>query len=378
MRLQLRNQILDVIEALLDWEEALIAKAEEHYDTLMPGYTHMQQAQPITLGHHLIAQFWLHGDDFDRLQLAFRHTNINCLGTASLAGQSWPLNRQRTTELLGFDTPTQNARVSRTYIYRAEVATAYATLMATLHYLASDFYIWYAHEFRMVEPSDEHAGSSSIMPQKKNPYVWEHTRVMARHASGWPASALAALMGASSSDSFLEPPEIERYAKPVIGYLRINTETLKRLIVSQDRAAELAREAFTTANNLADALVRTRGIDFRTAHGIAGRLVRICVNEGILPAQVDSALVDRASQELGMPPLELADSLVQEALDHRSFVQSRVTLGSANPKDVLRQVREARKVRRKQQRWFQKVKAQVEEAQAKLQAAAAQLPRFTG
>ncbi len=342
MRLYLRDQLLDVVDALLGWQDALLEKGERHQETVLPGYTHMQAAQPITFGHHLLAQFWLHVDDFDRLQLAYRHTNVNALGTASIAGTSWPLDRSRTEELLGFDGSTENARVSRTYIFRAEIASAYATLMATLHYLASDFYIWFSHEFKMVEPADEHSGSSSIMPQKKNPYVWERTRVLARHASGWPASALAALMGASSSDSFLESPEIESYGSRVAGLLRINAEVLERLRVDEERMLDLVRQEFSTANNLADVLVRERAMPFRQAHSVVGRLVRLCVQGAVAPSEVEPELLDQAAAEVGVTPPALDPDAIRQALDPVAFVHSRTTIGSTNPRDVRRQINLAR------------------------------------
>ena len=373
MRLRLRNQLLQVIEALHEWQEALLVKGGEHYDTVLPGYTHMQAAQPITFGHHLMAQFWLHMDDLDRLRLAFSHTNVNALGTASIAGTSWPLDRDRTQELLAFDACIENARVSRTYIFRAEIASAYATLMATLHYLASDLYIWFSHEFRMVEPADEHSGSSSIMPQKKNPYVWERTRVTARHAAGWTSSALATLMGASSSDSFLEPSQIEGYGPVVSGFLRLNAEVLERLKVDKERMLELVREQFSTANNLADTLVRETGLPFREAHRVVARMVRLCVLENRPPHNADSPLLDRAAKEVGVPPPGLDEGLLTEALDPVRFVQSRATRGSTNPEDVRRQVELGRSGLESHRRWLKEVRARIEEAGAKLDRAIAQL-----
>lgn len=375
MRLQLRDHLRGVLSALHAWQEALIAKGEEHCDTVLPGYTHLQAAQPITFGHHLLAQFWLHAEDVDRLQLAYRHINLNALGTASIAGTSWPLDRERTRELLGFDALTQNARVSRTYIFRAEAASAYATLLATLHYLTSDLYVWFSEEFGMVEPADQHSGSSSIMPQKKNPYVWERTRVTARHASGWTASALAALMGATSSDSFLEPPEVETYGPLIEGLLRINTEALQHLGVDRDRMLNAARRSFATANHLADLLVRERGMPFREAHSIVGRLVRMCVERGLAPMDVDSGLLDRAAEEVGAAPPSLEPDVVREALDPVSFVNSRVTLGGASPKDVRRQIGAARRLLESHRAWLTDVDAQVDESREALRRAVAAIVR---
>lgn len=375
MRLQLRDQLRCVIHALLTWQETLISKGEEHYDTVLPGYTHLQAAQPITFGHHLLAQFWLHVDDVERLQLAYRHTNVNPLGTASIAGTSWPLDRGRTQELLGFDASTENARVSRTYIFRAEVATAYATLLTTLHYLASDLYVWFSEEFGMVEPADQHSGSSSIMPQKKNPYVWERTRVTARHASGWPASALAALMGATSSDSFLEPPDVESYGPAVSGLLLINAEALQFLKIDKERMLELVKRGFSTANNLADVLVRERGMSFRDAHQIVARLVRLCVDQDRSPTDVDSSLVDLAAHEVGIDPPGLGTEALREALDPVAFVHSRTTIGGASPQDVQRQAKAAHLLLDTHREWLANENAKAKQAEATLQGAISALNR---
>ena len=372
-RLYLRNQLLDVVEALLQWQEALLKKGEEHYDTVLPGYTHLQAAQPITFGHHLMGQFWLHVDDLERLELAYKHANVSALGTASLAGTSWPLDRERTRELVGFDSCTENARVSRTYIYAADITGAYATLMATLHYLISDLYVWASHEFRMVETADEHSGSSSIMPQKKNPEVWEHIRVIARHAGGWTSSALAALMGASSSDSFLLPPEIQRYGPLVAGLLKVNTEVLERMKVDKQRMLELVREDFSAANDLADLLVRERGLSYREAHGMVGRLVRLCIEQQRTPDQADSTLLDQAAREVGVPAPDLGDSAVKQALDPVHFVHTRVTRGGANPEDVLRQVELGRSILEGHRSWLRAARGRVEEADAELRRAIARL-----
>ena len=373
MRLHLREQLLQVIESLVCWQEALLKRGEETYEVVLPGYTHMQAAQPITFGHHLLTQFWLHGDDMDRLQSAFKHTNVNALGTASIAGTGWPLDRTRTQELLGFDSCTENARVSRTYIFRAEIASVYALLLATLHYLTSDLYIWFSHEFRMVEPADEHSGSSSIMPQKKNPYVWEKTRVSARHASGWPGSALAALMGASSSDSFLEPPEIERYGPRVSGLMRLNAEVLERLMINKKRMLELVKEQFSTANNLADTLVRERGLPFRAAHNIVGRLVRLAVNKGLLPGGVGPELLDQSVEEVGVAPPRLDPETIYQALDPEAFVRSRATFGSTNPEDVRRQIDAGRRNHHQWQDWLADRKERSSAARDKLYKAVADL-----
>ena len=227
----------------------------------------------------------------------------------------------------------------------------------------------------MVEPADHHSGSSSIMPQKKNPYVWERTRVTARHASGWTASALAALMGATSSDSFLEPPEVETYGPLIEGLLKINTETLQHLGVDRDRMLNAARRSFATANHLADLLVRERGMPFREAHSIVGRLVRVCVERGIAPTEVDSGLLDRAAEEVGAAPPGLEPDIVREALDPVSFVNSRVTLGGASPEDVRRQIGAARRLLESHRAWLTDVDAKVEESREALRRAVAAIVR---
>ena len=374
MRLPVRHHLLQVVEALVRWQEALLSKGEEHADSVMPSFTHMHPTHPITFGYHLLAQFWLHLDDLERLELAYRHTNVNSLGTAYTAGTSWPIDRERTQELLGFDCCTENARVSRSFTYRAGIVSAYATLMATLHSLASDLYVWSSRQFSIVEPADEHSGIGSIMPQKRHAYVWERTRSAARHAAGWTSSALATLMGASSSDSWLEPAEVERYGPVLADLLRLNAETLLALKVDKGRMLQLAREDYlSTGDQLVDVLVRERGLPFHKARQVVASLTGLCLQEGLTHDAVESELLDRAAVEVDAAPPKMGTKALREALDPVCFVRSRVSRGGASPDDVRRQARLGREALDGHKGWLREAQDSLAEADAKLKRAVASL-----
>ena len=180
-------------------------------------------------------------------------------------------------------------------------------------------------------------------------------------------------MGANSSDSSLESPEIERYGPIVTGILRINREVLERLMVDKERMLELVREGFSTANDLADVLVRERGMPFRQAHNVVARLVRLCTEDNIAPDAVQTSLLDRAARELGEEPPGLDQDTVSKALDPVHFVYSRTTRGSANPEDVKRQVELGRAALEDSRRWLQEIRERVDGTDARLREAVSAL-----
>ena len=170
-RLKSRNEVLDVMELIINLQKTLLNLARENVNTVTVFHTHLQHAQPSTFGHYLVNFVYGFERDFNRLKNAYERANLNPLGTAASVGTSWPLNRERTTEFLGFDRQVVNARGSyKTYDYAAEIIAMLSLTMSDLYDLATDLYLGSTYEFRTVETADEYAGSSSIMPQKKNPY----------------------------------------------------------------------------------------------------------------------------------------------------------------------------------------------------------------
>jgi len=184
-RMYIRDQVLRLINTVIDFREKLLEKAEKHLDTVMLGYTHMRQAQPITLAHYLVAHVDAAGRTVTRLEDLYKRVDLNPLGAAALAGTSWPVNRQRTTELLGFSDICENTQdCVATIDYVQEFASAIAIHMGNLSRLAEDLQIWSTDEYKVIDFDEAYAGTSSIMPQKKNPTVLENTKAYAAESIG--------------------------------------------------------------------------------------------------------------------------------------------------------------------------------------------------
>ena len=217
-RLLLRSRLLDLCDALAGFCGNLLTLAEREADTVMPQWTHFQPAQISTLGHYLVGIENLLARDFDRLRAAYRTTNRCTLGCGALAGTSYPIDRQLVSDLLGFDGFQENTiDCVAAADYVLETATATAGLMVSLSRLCQDLWIWHTEEFGFIEIGDDYAGSSSMMPQKKNAYVFEFVRARAAHAIGDAAAALGTLRAANFQD--LKDVE-EEVVTPVVRSLR--------------------------------------------------------------------------------------------------------------------------------------------------------------
>ena len=201
-RLYVRDLILDVAREAIHLQGHVLAQAEAHAETLMPGYTHLQHAQPTTFGHHMMRCAAAFDRDLERLRDAFPRVNLSSLGGAAMAGTSWPMDRERTAELLGHHGIVVNSSdaggFARDYI--EEAVAVLSILMSNLGRLAGDLYVWHSWEFGYLEVADGLAGTSSIMPQKKNPHSLERVKALAGQAAGWFAGVMACQHGVVSTD----------------------------------------------------------------------------------------------------------------------------------------------------------------------------------
>jgi len=364
-RLFARDRVLEVQRKLIELKEVALRLSEGHVDTVMPGYTHLQHAQPWTFGHYLTSFFYAFHRDFGRLKQAYGNTNLNVLGTAAQAGTGWPVDRRRTMELLGFDGLVLNSRDVFREDYKADIVAALAQTLSDLNEIASDLLIWSSYEFRMVESSDAYAGSSSIMPQKKNPKALEAVQQKTALGIGYCASAFGALRAGGT----LRSGSIDTLA----GALDTAEETLDlmagildTLVVHEDRMKELSGAFWSTASNLADVIVREAGISFRRAHHVVARLVRTSIEDGIRPTEVSSDMVDRAAEETIGLTLNLDDDIIHTALDPVGFVNSRVTEGSVNPKEVRKMQKDAGGKLEAEKAWLDERTGMINEALSKL------------
>jgi argininosuccinate lyase len=370
-RLYKRNRMLDVMDRINDLQDVIAVQAKRHARTIMPGYTHMQHAQPWVFGHYLLSFSSRLHDSFQRLTETWARVNRNPLGAVGLAGTSWPLNRMRTTELLGFDGLVENSKLGREAFYAAEAIGALSFVMADLNDLATDLHIWSSTEFGLVESDDSYCGTSSIFPQKKNPAGLETIKKAAGSAVTWQATALATFRAEGTGDQAMRDlPLIDEALTTTEGMLDLCTGIIETLIVHEDRMAASLDGSWCTASNLADLIVRERGLSFRQVHHIVARVVRNALAQGVSPKKLTGALLDKSAMETAGIELKFGDDVVRDALDPRRFVETRVTDGSVGPFQVSRLLAHAQSEREADREWVSQTRARVAQAQEKLDQAA--------
>ena len=276
-RLYVREQILDTQELLVKLSSTFLELAEKHTETIMPGYTHTQHAQPITLGFWATAYVSMFLRDVKRLDSAYALVNTNPLGSCALAGTSFPIDRNLTTKLLGFDCTHEHALdviSSRDFI--TETLFALSQLMCNLSRLAEQIIYWSIYEFRMIEIADAYAMGSSIMPQKKNPGVAELIRGRTGKVYAKLQELLTNLKGLPmgyNRDFQEDKPPLWEAFDIVQSSLSITDGMMKTLNINTERMAYLADANFATATELANFLVRERSLSFRECHEIVGSVV---------------------------------------------------------------------------------------------------------
>ena len=349
----------------------VIAVAGKHVTTIMPGYTALQHGQPWTMGHYLSGWANALERDFDRLQAAYGRTNQSSLGASALAGSSWPLNRTRTASLLAFDGVLANSRDAGfgNKDYVAEILAAVGILMTNLSTLAADLHLWSTFEFNMIEVADGFCGTSSLMPQKKNAWAVDWIRGAAGNSIGNFASCLGAMRGSSSTDASLQDyPEtaLPGALGDAIDFLPLLQGVIETMNVNEDLMLERAWSNWTTASNLADAIVRLGGLSFRSAHGIVGRLVRDATASGLGPRGVTPEMLDKAAMEVAGARVGMSRDTIMEALNPLSFIESRVTLGSVNPKEVVLMLKDAGNALREDQDWMLGAQKRIADAETEL------------
>lgn len=340
-RLRCREIALDLFDALHALIEVLIKRATQFSDVVMPGYTHMQPAQPSTYGFYLLGIADAFMRDGDRLDGVWPRINLNPMGAAAMTGTSFPIDRNLTTSLLGFDAlieHTQDSVASRDYAL--ELLGVCVQMAVTWSRLAQDFYVMVMHEFQTLELPDRVAGTSSIMPQKKNPVVMEHLKGKSALVLGAFVSAAAAMRTTSFSNTIDGNREALAQAWDAFDQtdscLKIATLMVDTAEPNRARMLHLVEQNFSTATELADAMVREGGLSFRDAHHVAGGVVRMAMDQGLGANQITTAMVDDVAREVIGRPLGLSAELVARALDPAKAVAARRTTGSPEPREVRR------------------------------------------
>ncbi|QSI33301.1 argininosuccinate lyase [Variovorax sp. RKNM96] len=369
-RLYQRNRMLDVMNQLNTLQAVIVEQAQKYSRTIMPGYTHMQQAQPWVFGHYLLSFSSRFHDSFERLTQAYARLNRNPLGTVGLAGTSWPLDRELTTRLLGFDGLVENSKLGREAFYAVDALSALSFVMADLNDLATDLHVWSTSEFGLVECDDSYCGTSSIFPQKKNPTALEYVRRAAGASVTWVSTALATFRGEGTGDQAMrEAPILDEALATTEGMLDLFTGVMETLIVHEDRMTAALKQSWCTSSNLVDVIVRDRGLSFRQVHHIVARVVRNSLTESIAPYELTGAMVDRAAMETVGRAIGLSDRSVQAALSPREFVETRVTTGSVGPLEVQSLLAHAQEERACDVRWTSETRIRLTDANKALDCA---------
>jgi argininosuccinate lyase len=281
LRLYLREEIDDLCSGLTRLQAALLGLAEQEVDTILPGFTHLQVAMPVSFGHHLLAWIEMLERDHQRLQECRQRVNIMPLGSAALAGTSFPIDRAYTARLLGFDTPAANsldAVSDRDFVI--EFCSAAALAMVHLSRFSEELVLWSSAQFSFIELPDRFCTGSSIMPQKKNPDVPELVRGKSGRAIGNLVGLLTLMKGqplAYNKDNQEDKEPLFDSVDTLKGSQRVFADMMPAIRVNRARMIRAARQGFSTATDLADYLVR-KGIAFRDAHEIVGRAVLFGVN----------------------------------------------------------------------------------------------------
>lgn len=283
MHLYLREQVSGIIESIEEFQATLIRVAEQHIETIVPGYTHLQRAQPISFGHHLMAYFWMLERDKGRLQDSMKRINISPLGAGALAGTTFPIDRKMTAELLDFDGIYQNsldAVSDRDFI--AEFLNNSSLLMMHLSRLSEEIILWSSQEFKFIELDDTFSTGSSIMPQKKNPDMAELIRGKTGRVYGNTMGMLTLLKGlplAYNKDMQEDKEGMFDTVLTVKGSLKIMNGIIDTMKVNQKVMKEAVHSDFSNATELADYLA-AKGVPFREAHEIVGKMVLFCIQQG--------------------------------------------------------------------------------------------------
>ena len=337
IRLYLRDEIAEIRALVLELAETLCNMAEKHTETIMPGYTHLQRAQPITFAHHLLAYAQMLARDLERLDDTAKRMNECPLGSGALAGTTYPINRQQTSDLLGFDRPVANSLDGVSdRDFCVELACALSLLMTHLSRFSEEIILWCSWEFKFIELDDAYATGSSIMPQKKNPDVTELIRGKTGRVVGDLMTLLSMLKGlplAYNKDMQEDKEAIFDAIDNVKLCVKTFTPMLATMRVLKDNMRKAAAKGFINATDCADYLVK-KGMPFRDAYKITGTLVAKCIAEELtletLPLTAYREMTDLFTED------------VYDAISLDTCVKERSSEGGPSPKAVAVQLAKLR------------------------------------
>ncbi|ALS78814.1 argininosuccinate lyase [Planococcus kocurii] len=333
MHLYLKNRVGEIIDAVTAFQDAIVTQAEAHVETIVPGYTHLQRAQPISFGHHLMTYFWMLQRDKERLTESLKRIDISPLGAGAMSGTTFPIDREMSAKLLGFSTVYQNsldAVSDRDFIL--EFLSNSSMLMMHMSRFAEEIILWSSEEFRFIELDDTFSTGSSIMPQKKNPDMAELIRGKTGRVYGNLFGLLTTLKGlplAYNKDLQEDKEGMFDTVHTLLGSLPIFEGMIRTMTVRTESMEKAVHTDFSNATELADYLA-AKGMPFREAHDVTGKLVFTCIQRGYF------------LKDLPLADLQQASSLIDEDIYHtlkpRTAVERRNSLGGTGFEQVHHQL----------------------------------------
>ncbi|GGL52713.1 argininosuccinate lyase [Sporolactobacillus putidus] len=334
MHLYMRNKTKKLIALLEHVQSALLEQAKQNVDTILPGYTHLQRAQPISFAHHLLAYFWMFERDKSRLSDSLKRINVLPLGAGALAGTTFPINRRRVAELLDFDDIYPNsldAVSDRDFV--VEALADCSLIMVHLSRLSEEMVLWSSQEFRFIELDDAFCTGSSIMPQKKNPDVSELLRGKTGRVFGHLIGLLTVLKGlplAYNKDMQEDKEGIFDTVRTISGALQLLAPILETMTVRKDRMRHAVEKDYSNATDIADYLAK-KGLPFREAHAITGKMVLYAIEQGKYLLELSMEDYKQFS------PLFAED--IFEALKPENVMRARESEGGTAPHQVEKQLK---------------------------------------
>lgn len=335
-----RDALLDVMEGVNDLRQTLLDLSEEHIKTIMPEYTALQHARPMSLGFFLVSFVKMLERDFDRLELCYKHTNVSPMGIAEGTGTDFPLNPQRSAELGGFDEVFDNAcDMWEAYDSRAEAFEALGMIGDVLARIGAHLMRWCSHEFRIADLADRYCGTSSIMSQKKNPgaSILINAGIAARHASLLDEGRR--LEAGGGEDAYFD-----QAVRNIMNGLMYARGILETTTFDTKRMRELCNYGFMCNADLCRMLVQEKGLPWRTAHQITAVMTRKAKERGWEMADVTSEFLDECAREyVGYgKPLDLGEEKIREAFDPEKSLNNLKSHGAAAPERVKEQIAKSR------------------------------------
>jgi argininosuccinate lyase len=374
-RIRQREFIASLAHATLELREALIALAERHKESVYGAHTHTQPAQPTTIAHYLLAIIEQLERDTTRLGAAYDSTNRNPLGACAITGTGFPIDRTRTSALLGFDGPTCNTYGSiATVDYLLESVSATSILIVGLGRVVQDLLLWCTMEFGYLRLSDGFVQGSSIMPQKRNPVALEHSRAIGSKAVGQAHAITMTVHNTpfgdiNDTEDDLQPLVASMF-RDALRMVTLVAAAMKLADFNVERLSERAGDHGTTLTELADTLVRDHGLPFRNAHAIAALLLKARTED---PGVALSGALSMASAAILGRPLDYSEADLQKIMSPEHFVRVRTTFGGPAPAETSRAITESARLLQSDRVLWQARRSQLDHAEAELAAKAAAL-----